>query len=69
MFLKICIQNHFVVFALGRQINKQAVCENNFLCAVNKVSVKYQAKGGVNPKTPLRTPLSLKIHSIRIVFY
>ena len=25
----------------------------------NKVFVKYQAQGGVNPKPPLRTPLAL----------
>jgi len=34
-----------VLFALSRQINKQEVCENNLLCAGNKVFVKYQAQG------------------------
>jgi len=29
MFLEICKQNYFVVFALSRQINKQKVCESN----------------------------------------
>jgi len=29
MFLEICMQIYFVVFALRRQINKQKVCENN----------------------------------------
>ena len=29
MFLEICMQIYSVVFALGRQINKQKVCENN----------------------------------------
>jgi len=29
----------------------------NLLCAGNKVFVKYQAQGGVNPKPPFRTPL------------
>jgi len=35
-----------VVFALSRQINKQKVCEHNFLCAGNKAFVKCQAQGG-----------------------
>jgi len=29
MFLEICMQIHYVVFALRRQINKQKVCEDN----------------------------------------
>jgi len=29
MFFEICMQIYSVVFALGRQINKQKVCENN----------------------------------------
>jgi len=37
MFLEICIQIHYMVFALRRQINKQKVCENNLLCAGKKV--------------------------------
>jgi len=53
MFLEICMRIHSVVFALSRQINKQKVCENNLLCKVNKVFVKYQAQGGgVNTRTP-----------------
>ena len=53
-----------VVFALSRQINKQKYAKTfNFLCAGNKEFVKYQAQGGVNPKTsPLRTPLQLNVH-------
>ena len=53
---------HSLVFALSRQINKQKYAKTiHFLCAGNKVFVKYQAQGGVvNPKPPrLRTPLSL----------
>jgi len=40
------MQIHSVVFALSRQIKKQKVCENNLLCADNKVFVKHQAQGG-----------------------
>jgi len=58
MFLEICMQIHSVVFALRRQINKQKYAETvNLVCAGNKVFVKYQAQGGVNPNPPLRTPL------------
>ena len=38
-----------MVFALNRQINKQKVCENNYLlCTSDAVFVKYQAQGGFN---------------------
>ena len=51
MYLQICMQIHSVVFVLGRQINKQTYAKTiNFLCAGNKVVVKYQAQGeGFNP--------------------
>jgi len=53
MFLEISMQIYSVVFASSRQINKQKYAKTiNFLCAVNKVFVKYQAQWGVNPKTP-----------------
>jgi len=56
MFLEICMQLYFLVFALRPQINKQKVCENNnLLCAGNKVFVKYHARGYTNPT--LRTSL------------
>ena len=53
---------HSVVFALGRQINKQKYVKTInllfLLCAGNKVFVKYQAQGGFNPQIPsLRAPL------------
>jgi len=54
MFLEISMQIYSVVFASSRQINKQKYAKTiNFLCAVNKVFVKYQAQWGVNPKPPL----------------
>jgi len=50
VFLEICIQVYSVVFALRRQINKQKYVKTiNLLCEGNKVFVKYQAQGGVNP--------------------
>jgi len=50
MFLEICMQIHTSLFALSRQINKQKYAKTiNLLCAGNKVFVKYQAQGGVNP--------------------
>jgi len=53
MFLEICMQICSVVFTLSRHINNQKACEKiNFICAGYKVFVKYQAQGGVNPKTP-----------------
>ena len=45
MFLEICMQINSVVFALSRQINKQNLCENNLLCAGNKVFVTYRTQG------------------------
>jgi len=54
------MQIHSMAFALSRHINKQRYAKTiNLLCAGNKVFVKYQTQGGVNPnpKTPLRTPL------------
>jgi len=57
MFLQIFMQIHSMVFALSQQINKQKVCENNLLCAGNKVFVKYQAQGwGFNPNPPCARP-------------
>jgi len=53
MFLAICMQMHSVVFALSQQINKQKVCENNLLCAGNKIFVKFQAQGFFLTITPL----------------
>jgi len=63
MFLEICMQIYSVFFALSRQIHKQKYAKTiNLLCKGNKVFVKYQAQGGVNPTTtPLRTPLSRPI--------
>jgi len=52
MFLEICMQIHSMVFALSRQITI------NFLCAGNKVFVKYQAQGGGVTPNPLRTLLT-----------
>ena len=65
MFLEICIQIHFEVFALSRQVNKQKVKMYaktiNLLCAGNKIFVTYQTQGGVNPQTPtLHTPLLVR---------
>jgi len=53
------MQINSVVFALNRQINKQKYAKTiNFLCAGNKVFVKYhKLKGKFNPNPPLRTPL------------
>jgi len=53
MFFEICMQIHSLAFALSRQINKQKYAKTiNLLCAGNKLLVKYQTQGGVNPKTP-----------------
>ena len=47
MFLEICMQIYFVVFALSRQINKQKYAKTiNLICKGNKLFVKYQAQGG-----------------------
>jgi len=42
--------------------SKQYVKTINILCEGNKVFVKFQAQGGVNP-TPLRTPLDRSIYA------
>jgi len=60
IFLDICTQIYSVVFSSSRQINKQKVRENNeSLCAGNKVFVKYQAQGCVNPNSSLALRTSL----------
>jgi len=42
-----------VIFALSRQINMQKYAKTiNLLCAGNKVFVKCQAQGGVDPTPP-----------------
>ena len=61
IFLEICVQILWVVFASSREINKQKHAETKILlCAGNKMFVKYQAQGGgYNPTPPLLTPLVL----------
>jgi len=60
MFLEICMQIYFVVFALSRQINKQKYAKTiNLICKGNKLFVKYQAQGGLTP-----TPLAYALGSI-----
>jgi len=57
MFLEICMQIHFVVFALSRQINKEKYAKTiNLLWAGNKIFVTYQTHGRFN-LIPLGTPL------------
>jgi len=59
MFLEICMQIHFVLFALSRQLNKQKVCENNYLlCAGNKVFYNVKLKGGGLTQKPLAYALA-----------
>jgi len=53
------------IFALSRQINKEKVCENNLLCAGNKVFVTYQTQGGLTPNLPLLSVMySILVFSI-----
>ena len=58
MFLEICMQIHSVVFGLGRQINKQKVCENDW-CPLRRQQsfCKISSSRGLSPY-PLRTPLT-----------
>jgi len=73
MFLEICMQIHFVVFALSRQISltsKKYAKAVNLLCAGNKVFVTYQIQGkDFNPNLPRVRPsrqinLSIYIRTI-----
>jgi len=62
MFLEICMQIHYLVFASSRQINKKKPAKTiNLLCAGNKVFVKYQAQEGVFNTNP--APLAYALGS------